>query len=79
MHECVNEATTETVTAGLAALPNSSFSLARPATGADWGVLGCGVRGTLFSRHFQPFANCDLVRGDRQSLYAGTGGVEYAW
>ena len=46
------------------------------ATGASW-AAACAP--SFFSKHLQPFANCDLVLGNRQSLYAGTGGIEYAW
>jgi hypothetical protein len=79
MHECVNEATAGTLTGDFAALPDSSFSLARPGIGSDWLIAGCGVRGVFFSRHIQPFVNYDLVVSASQPLHAGLGGIEFVW
>jgi hypothetical protein len=41
--------------------------------------VGCGVRGEFYSKHLRPFADCDLILGGSQSLYAGVGGIEYVW
>jgi hypothetical protein len=79
MHECINEATTGTLVGGLAAIPGSSFLLARPNTGSDWFVGGCGVRGAFFAKHFRPFADYDVLVNTHQALHAGFGGIEYVW
>jgi hypothetical protein len=79
MHEYVNDATGGAVTAGLVAIPDSGFSLARPTTGSDWFVAGCGVRGAFFTGHWRPFANYDLVVNDKQAIHAGFGGIEFLW
>jgi len=79
MHECINDAAAGPLTAGLSAIPNGGFLLARPDIGRDWYVLGCGVRGAFFSKHLRPFADYDLIINGRQALNAGVGGLEYVW
>jgi hypothetical protein len=79
MHEYINDATAGALTTGLAAIPNSSFSLTRPTTGGDWFITGVGVHGAFFSGHFRPLASVDLVLNTHQSLYAGMGGIEFVW
>lgn len=79
MHEYIDEATAGTLTTGLAAIPNSGFTLARPATGADWFVGGVGLRGAFYESHFRPFANYDLAINAQQAIHAGLVGIECVW
>jgi uncharacterized protein with beta-barrel porin domain len=79
MHECINNATTGTLTGGLVGMPGDTFSLTQPNTGADWFILGIGIRGSFIAKHLRPYADYDFIINTCQSFHAGFGGVEYVW
>lgn len=79
VHEYVEDADGGTMTGSFAAIPNTIFLVNGPATGRDWVLGGCGVRGAFFGEHLRPFANYDLVVNSRQAFHTGWGGVEYVW
>jgi uncharacterized protein with beta-barrel porin domain len=79
MHECINNATTGSLTGGLVGIPNGTFTLTRPNTGADWFIMGVGIRGSFLAKHLRPYADYDFIINSCQSFHAGFGGIEYVW